>query len=424
VSPSTGQGTRRFEDIDPRTCTHCGACVSICPVGVITTSGHEVQLQDGCLECGLCYRFCPGRELDFAALSKTYLGAFPDDPLLGHFRRLSVAQATSQEVRERGTSGGVVTALLLHLLETNQMQGALGVTMDGDRPWACHAALLTSTEEVKKAAQSKYSLVSLAALLGSARRQPGSLAVVGLPCHVHGLRRLQRLGSYRAKFPLSIGLFCGFNLLPAATDHLIAKTGFTKEQVVELQYRGGPWPGGLLVRSRNGEQRFIPKSSHSYVNLSHVPRRCLVCPDLTNELADLSVGDTWLEEYAGGWSTVICRSPQGERLLAEAADAGVLRVQDISRREFLRSHGHLLAYKKEGYFVRQRWLRVPLSYVVLRPRISRRRWMGQSLLLAMILALSNRPARWMLQRLPLSWLGWLSRRGRTAATSGESWPAW
>jgi coenzyme F420 hydrogenase subunit beta len=420
VCPRTRETRHGFDDIDPRTCTQCGACVSICPAGVITTCGQEVQLQDGCTECGLCYEFCPGREMDFGALSETYLGNPPDDPLLGHFRRLSVAQATSKEVRERGASGGVVTALLLHLLETNQMQGALGVTTDRDRPWASRATLLRSMEEVRQAAQSKYSLVSLAALLRSARRQPGSIVVVGLPCHVHALRRLQRLGSYRAKFPLSIGLFCGFNLLPGATDHLIVKTGLNKEQVVALEYRGGDWPGGLLFRSRNGEQRFIPKSSYGYVNLAYVPRRCLACPDLTNELADLSVGDTWLEEYAGGWSTVICRSPQGEQLLAEAADAGVLRVQDISRQDLLRSHGHLLAYKKEGYFVRQRWLQVPLSYTLMRPRISRRRWVEQSLLLAVILALSNRPARAMLQRLPLSWLGWLSRRGRKAATSGES----
>ena len=282
---------------------------------------------------------------------------------------------TSEETREKAASGGVVTALLVHLLETKQISGAMGVVMDSKRPWVSQPAILSTTEEVRRATQSKYSLVTLDALLRTARQASGPLAVVGLPCHVHGLRRLQRIGSYRAKFPLSIGLFCGFNLLPAATDHLIAKTGFSKEQVVELEYRGGPWPGGLLVRS---ERRGRSDSSPSTPTIMSIWRTCLAavsaCPDLTNELADLSVGDTWLEEYAGGWSTVICRTPQGEQLLTEAADAGVLRLQDINREDLLRSHGHLLAYKKEGYFVRQKWLRVPLSYTLLRPSISRWRW--------------------------------------------------
>jgi coenzyme F420 hydrogenase subunit beta len=410
-----------FHDIDPHVCTECGACISICPVEALSADRDGVHLQGECIDCGLCYRFCPGREMDFGALSETHLGSRPEDPLLGHFRSLSVAQATSEEVRERGASGGVVTALLLHLLQTNQIQGALGVTMNRDRPWESQASLLTSTEDVKQAAQSRYSLVSLAALLRSARRESGSFAVVGLPCHVHGLRRLQRLGSYRAKFPLAIGLFCGFNLLPAATDHLISKTGLAKSQVFELQYRGGPWPGGLLVRSRSGEERFLPKHGYSYVNLAYVPRRCLACPDLTNELADLSVGDTWREEYAGGWSTVICRSGRGERLLAEASQAGVLRVEEISRQDLLRSHGHLMAYKKEGYFVRQRWLRVPLSYTLLKPGISRRRWLEQSMLLFVILSLSNRVGRSVLDILPFSWLVRLSRRGRRGLIASESW---
>lgn len=415
------QGEPGFRDIDARVCTQCGACVSICPVNAVTAGSDGVSLQGECLDCGLCHRFCPGREMDFIALSETYLGCPPEDPLLGHFRRLGVARSTSEEVRERGASGGVVTALLLHLLETDKIQGALGVTMDRDQPWASQATLLTSTEEVKQAAQSKYSLVSLAALLRSARREPGSFAVVGLPCHVHGLRRLQRLGSYRAKFPLTIGLFCGFNLLPAATDHLIARTGLNKRHIVTLQYRGGRWPGGLLLHSSDGRQRFIPKHSYGYVNLAYVPRRCLACPDLTNELADLSVGDTWLEEYAGGWSTVICRSARGEQLLAEAAEAGVLRVDNINRQDLLRSHGHLLAYKKEGYFVRQKWLRTPLRYTLLRPKVKRRRWLEQSGVLFLILGLSNQLARRILQRVPLPWLAWLSGRGRQGLISRESW---
>jgi coenzyme F420 hydrogenase subunit beta len=388
----------------------------VCPIDVIGTNGQAVFLQGHCIECGLCYRFCSGREMDFQALSEAHLGSRPHDPLLGYYRQLQVAQATSKETREGAASGGVVTALLLHLLQTERIKGVLGVTMDQNRPWRCQAALLTKPEEVRGAAQSKYSVVTLDALLHTARRKPGPFAVVGLPCHVHGLRRLQRIASYREKFPLLIGLFCGFNLEPAATDHLISKAGFAKDQVAQLQYRGGPWPGGLVIDTRDGRRHTMVKDSYSYVNLMYVPHRCLTCPDLTNELADLSVGDTWLEEYSGGWSTVISRSALGAELLAEAAQAGVLATEGIERDAVLRSHGHLFAYKKEGYFVRQRWLRTPLEYTLLRPSIGKMRWLQQSLLLAAILVLSNPLLRAIVQRLPNSWLAWLSLWGRATAT--------
>lgn len=403
-----------FDDIDPRTCTQCGVCVSICPIGVIAVDDQGVHLQGECIRCGLCYRFCPGRQLDLDSLSREYLGTAPNDALLGYYRRLYVARANSEEIRQRAASGGVVTALLVYLLNEKRIEGALGVTMDPDRPWRCQATVLRSPEEIIRAAQSKYSLVSLGALLRSARRAGGPLALVGLPCHVHGLRLLQRIGSYRETFPLVIGLFCGFNLQPAATQHLIHKVGFKTQQVSRLQYRGGPWPGGLVVQTADGERRFVPKDSYAYVNLMYPPRRCLVCPDLTNELADLSVGDTWLREYAGGWSTVISRSPQGEELLNEAVQAGVLSRHEITREQLKCSHAHLFDYKKEGYFVRRKWLRVPLDYRVRAPSVGARRWLQQSLLLVLILVLSNPVVRGVVQRLPLSWLGRLSRAARTA----------
>jgi len=408
-----------FNDINPRVCTRCGACVSICPVGVLSAGQEGVHLQGECISCGLCYRFCPGREMDFEALSREYLGSVPHDALLGHYRQLSVAQASSEEVREQATSGGVVTALLLHLLETNRISGALGVTMDPERPWVSQAAILSTTEEVRRATQSKYSLVTLDALLRTARQASGPLALVGLPCHVHGLRRLQRIGSYRDRFPLAIGLFCGFNLEPAATDYLITKAGFAKQQVAQFHYRGGPWPGGLVIDGRDGQRYFAPKDSYAYVNLMHVPHRCLVCPDLTNELADLSVGDTWLREYEGGWSTVICRTAQGEQLLEEAVQAGTLRLAEIDRAALMHSHGHLFAYKKEGYFVRQWWLRVPLDYRLRRPQVGVKRWVQQSLLLAAILILSTSAVRRVIRRMPDSWLALLSRRGRTSAAGAR-----
>jgi coenzyme F420 hydrogenase subunit beta len=413
----TKSGSYGFDDIDPRTCTRCGVCVSICPIGVLAADEEGVHLRGECLRCGLCYRFCPGRQLDLYSLSEEYLGSSPDDSLLGTYRGLYVARANSEEIRERAASGGVVTALLIHLLNESRIEGALGVTMDRDQPWKCRAALLRSPDEVLQAAQSKYSLVSLGALLRSARGGGGPLALVGLPCHVHGLRRLQRLGSYRESFPLVIGLFCGFNLQPAATKYLIHKVGFHTRHVDQLQYRGGPWPGGLLIRTDDGRQGFVPKGSYSYVNLLYPLRRCLVCPDLTNELADLSVGDTWLREYTGGWSTVICRGPQAEDLLNEAVQAGVLTSHRITREQLMSSHAHLFAYKKEGYFVRRKWLRVPLDYRVPEQSVGTRRWWQQSLLLALILLLSNSLVRGVIQRLPLSWLGRLSRAGRTAVVS-------
>jgi len=129
------------------------------------------------------------------------------------------------------------------------------------------------------------------------------------------------------------------------------------------------------------------------------------------------VGDMWLQDYSGGWSTVIGRSRRGVHILKQAALEQVVRIDEITRDDILRSHAHLLAYKKRGYFVRQRWLRAPLNYKLQTPPIGKRHWLQQSLLLALILVLSNNVVRDLVQRLPLAWLGRLSSWGQVAVKS-------
>lgn len=105
---------------------------------------------------------------------------------------------------------------------------------------------------------------------------------------------------------------------------------------------------------------------------------------------------------------------------ASTGRAGEFR--EISCQELLASGRERVAYKKEGYFACRKRPPSGLKYRLLGRSVCTRRWMGQSTLLAMILALSGRPTRVIPQR-SASCLGRLSKRGRMAAMSGESWQA-
>ena len=48
-------------------CTHCGACVTICPVGAFTVDPSSRQIlfsDDKCIACGLCINACPARAME------------------------------------------------------------------------------------------------------------------------------------------------------------------------------------------------------------------------------------------------------------------------------------------------------------------------------------------------------------------------
>ncbi len=48
-------------------CTHCGACVTICPVGAFAVEpvNRQVNFYDAkCIACGLCIKACPPRAME------------------------------------------------------------------------------------------------------------------------------------------------------------------------------------------------------------------------------------------------------------------------------------------------------------------------------------------------------------------------
>lgn len=51
---------------DEARCTHCGACVAVCPAGAFTVNLESRKVdfdQDKCVLCGICVQACPPRAM-------------------------------------------------------------------------------------------------------------------------------------------------------------------------------------------------------------------------------------------------------------------------------------------------------------------------------------------------------------------------
>ncbi len=44
--------------IDTLKCTGCGACIYVCPVGVLLVDDMKCRVAEGCISCGLCVDQC------------------------------------------------------------------------------------------------------------------------------------------------------------------------------------------------------------------------------------------------------------------------------------------------------------------------------------------------------------------------------
>jgi len=171
------------------------------------------------------------------------------------------------------------------------------------------------------------------------------IAVAGLPCHMHGIRKAEKeIKSLREKIYLRVGLFCGFNMERDATDFLVRKMGMGKRPLKDIRYRAGNWPGGFLIEDKEGRKRFTAKEDYSLLNYLYLPHRCSTCPDYSAEMSDISFGDAWYKKGEGGWNSVIIRNKKAKNLLHKTG----LILEDADAEMIIDSHRFVIDFKKRG----------------------------------------------------------------------------
>ncbi len=404
--------------VDQGLCTRCGTCVGACPVDNVDIADPLgaclPRAGDACTSCGLCLEGCPGAAVEFAPLERALFGETSPNRLLGVVRNAYLAHATDAGVRRSAASGGVVTAMLLDLLRRGESSGAVLFAPHPEEPWRAWGRVAATSDEIAAAAQSRYHLSPLNTALADLRGSGGACAYVGLPCQIHGLRKLQAAGWKRPGTELSpvIGIYCGNNLYYEATRVMLRKLGVKRpEDVARLAYREGVWRGSFAVRTAEGVTRSISKLDFNQVIPFYINRRCLFCIDLTNELADLSVGDGWAKEGRGedGWSVVLVRTEAGAGAFDRARRAGVIEAEPIALDEAERMHSHAFDLKKTGSFLRLRLWRgwgcaVP-RYDRPAPRVGASRLLFEIALSLQFAAASSRVGRAVFRALPAQALG-------------------
>jgi len=331
-------GTMNVQHVyDEGLCMQCGACEGVCPTGSVSLTwdlrvGYRLTVEaQSCTDCGRCHEACPGPGLDFApgAWWRERNGSAPSEDFLGPWRQLWFGWAADETVRREGASGGVATALMKAALETGAVDAVVAVRMSAANPLEAEGVICHSPAEVAACRGSKYTAVAVNVALRRILEEPGRYALVGLPCHIQGLRLAQRRSRrLRERVVFTLGIFCGLTHEPRATAVAARQVGLDPAELSLVSYRGPGWPGGMRLETRRGAVRW--RNYPGYVDrrfTALIPPRCRICPDALVELADISVGDAWLDRFAGsdGVSDVIVRTPQGERLLAAAAEYLILQ---------------------------------------------------------------------------------------------------
>lgn len=338
----------------------CGTCVSVCPKSAISLKivppGVYIPsvVTSLCINrkgCDVCNTVCPGRSV---MIEGTGNELFPDetrDYLLGHIRQCFTAYAKDYNVRFHSAAGGAVTQMLIFMIENNMIDGALVTRMKKNAPLEPEVFIATNREEIIEASSSKYCPVSLNANLRDIINANGRFAIVGLPCHIHGIRKAAAYNSkLKEKIFIHMGLFCSSNRTFWATEYLLKRYAIKKENIKKFAYRDEGWLGSMVINLFDGQRmKYSYREYYPELRSFFIPQRCTFCIDHTAELADISFGDIYIPEFWSdtvGTTAIIARNHKAQDIVFQACEKGYLHADLIDKQLIVKSQRNMLNRKK------------------------------------------------------------------------------
>jgi coenzyme F420 hydrogenase subunit beta len=283
--------------------------------------GRDAVARGLCTDCGLsrtenpkrCGQACQFIKPDYPGMEARVHGRSrdpgrTDELFFGPFHRMLRAALAAPLPGAQWT--GIATRMAQRLLETGAVDAVLTMAADPNDRWRPVPVIVTDPAGMAECRGMRMGYAPLLALLEPARQKGYKrLAVIGIPCQIYALRRIEReLGLDRLYV---IGTPCSDNTTTERFHQFLALLADDPDSITYLEFRAD---FHVELRFRDGRTKEIPflKLPISKLPPDFFPMTCRTCVDYTNVLADITVG------YMGGQGEqwLLVRNDRGEELLA------------------------------------------------------------------------------------------------------------
>ncbi|MCK4550138.1 MAG: Coenzyme F420 hydrogenase/dehydrogenase, beta subunit C-terminal domain, partial [Candidatus Krumholzibacteria bacterium] len=217
-------------------------------------------------------------------------------------RRAWMGYSAQADIREGAASGGLVSTLLIDLLERGEIDGVIAArTSPGSGGLEFETVLCRTTAEILDCGTSIYSDFSHAAgIIDILKKTTGRFAAVALPCQWTTIGKWLESKRPRAgELILRVGLWCGHATHRRLVNDFLDGRSVEKSSIDRFWYRKGIWRGATEILMKDGSTIRIP-FNHGYGLLQNLyvdcMGRCLSCEDHFADDSDISFGDAWLPE--------------------------------------------------------------------------------------------------------------------------------
>jgi coenzyme F420 hydrogenase subunit beta len=301
-------------------CIGCGGCVNLCPY-FKNHRGKTAMLFPCTLTEGRCNAYCPMVEVNLDEISRAVWQKPYEGNPLGTYQEILTARSGKHMAGGSYQAGGTVSALITFALKEDWIDAAV---LTDRKEWVPDPQLVTRPEDVAKYAGSKFmASPTLAALNQAINEGYKRIGAVTTPCQGISVTQMRRNPFRQEDFcdpiGLMVGLFCTWAI---DTRGLIPLLSECVESACIMGMDMPPPPSEIMVIDTGEKKVEIPLDRIRPL----IPRSCSICPDMTSEWADVSVG---VVEGKSDWNTLIIRTERGADLVKAARQAGFLITEQM-----------------------------------------------------------------------------------------------
>jgi coenzyme F420 hydrogenase subunit beta len=318
-------------------CVGCGLCASL--------AGERMHEEGGYMRPGKAVLVQVSK--DPACCPVLNMPTIYDKNVWGRSVATYIGWSTDSRVRHDASSGGILTSVLLYLLDSGKVDAVMQVGPSETDPLFSEPKISLTSGQVLANCGSRYvscdGLGRISEILNSEDRW----AVVGRPCEIRAVRQLMETDArFAERIPYLLSFFCAGAPSRNAVRRLDRELNPCEKQVESLRYRGDGWPGYATETFVDGESsRITYDESWGKILGRDLESYCRFCFDGVGEYADISAGDAWHQNEDGtpdfgehdGRNVVFGRTDKGASLLVEIAAAGGIHLEYFDDWDYLDS---------------------------------------------------------------------------------------
>jgi len=317
-------------------CSGCGACAAMCPTRALTINSRESYYpifdEARCIGCGICYQVCPGKGYPILKWTREKSnGLIEVNPRHGPVKGYFLGRSTDPKIVLAGSSGGIGTSLLLHMLDEKKVDAVAVPILEDGLPVV---KLTEDREEVLRSAGSKYIPIPMMSVIRELRERPRRIAITVTACQMAAYKFAAQIDPQLQQcLKMAIGLYCGNVNEPEHVSMIAATLGINYPNGTKyLGWREGCWPGCAKFEIPDGTHK--QKELQPWLNVAlpyFALHRCLLCPDRLNWLADVALGDNHVGKTDE--TVIIVRSERALQLLRSAEGANLITLRSMSEEQ-------------------------------------------------------------------------------------------